>query len=198
MKDKLLFLTIGLFFSSVLFTGSADAQIRLSFTGVDPTGSTLVPLTTFDETIDTAVEICLPCLLEDDGEYTLRGSSRAHVTNGWPGFPNTETPGGVPWTIVVYLEPGPLVVHIQAPHTSGNGNFVNGTTWDGKTPGEFTHLSIVLFGEGAALGSQISGWVRTLTIPIVWTSPPVPTEGATWGGIKAMYAVTPADTTNTE
>jgi hypothetical protein len=63
-------------------------------------------------------------------------------------------------------------------------HIMRGQTWGGKHPSEFTHLSVVLYDPDFTLDHEVYGWVRHISIPVVWTGDPVPVEHNTWGDIK--------------
>jgi hypothetical protein len=183
MKDKLLYLTIGLFFSSSIFIGTADAQIRLSFAGPNDPGP-MAPVGSFDETTDTVLVICLPCLVKD-GEYFIRFAAWHHEKNGYPDLPYTEGNGPTPdWRCLAFFEPGQVVVGYQHSGNSYPYHIVHGQTWGGYHPSEFTHLSVVLYYPDVSFDDHLYGWVRHISIPVVWTGDPVPVEHNTWGDIK--------------
>jgi len=185
MKDKVLYLIIGVL-CLMLIVPDVDAQVRISFAGPnDP--DPMVPVGSFDETVDTAVEICLPCLLAPDNEYKIRFTAWHHEKNGYPELPDTEGPVPGAWRCIAYLEPGQVVIGYGHTGDTYPWHIVHGDTWKGYHPSEFTHMTVFLYYPDYTDDNQVYGWVRQFTVPIVWTSGPVPAEQSTWGGVKGKY-----------
>ena len=166
---------------------AADAQVRMSFVGPnDPNPP--VPVGSFDETVDDVFEICLPCLVAPDGEYKIRFTAWNHWRNDYPGLPDSEPLiPGTGWRCLAVMQPGDVVVGYAHSGDSYPWHWVAGDTWNGYVPSDFTHLNVVFYSPEGTLDNNVYGWVHTFTVPVVWTSDPVPVDDRTWSGIKSQY-----------
>lgn len=97
-------------------------------------------------------------------------------------LPDTNSPPGCAgYDVTAWFEPGALVIG----HVNGSGDqnaSLEGNEWDGQAPTEFTHIRIEY-----QSGFPCSEDARTLLVPIVWVSNPVPVSTSTWGRVKALY-----------
>jgi hypothetical protein len=179
----------------LLVAGTAQAQLRVSFVGYSAT-STPRPVGFFDETAHDSLLIDVSGMYGygPDGWY-LSWSAVSHQKNGYPTLLPTDAwaacgePKNVDWfDVILWLEPGELMLGQQVPFRSGDDRVavVYGDDWEGHNPWDFTHLRVVLVGQ---TGETFQGpyCLRTYLIPIVWLEQPVASESSTFGKIKALY-----------